>query len=51
MRICVNNAHCRCFTMAADAIPVLIELSMRQLAAGIPFEGVAQRDAVRTLRH
>jgi hypothetical protein len=30
-------------TMAADAI--LFELGVRQLAARIPFEGVAQRDA------
>jgi hypothetical protein len=36
-------------TMAADA--KLFELGVRQLAAGIPFEGIAQRDAVRTLRH
>jgi hypothetical protein len=33
--------------MAADA--VLFELGMRQLAALIPFEGVAQPDAFRTL--
>jgi hypothetical protein len=33
-------------TMAADAI--LLELGVRQLAARIPFAGVAQRDAVRT---
>jgi hypothetical protein len=32
--------------MAADAI--LVELDVRQLASRIPFEGVAQRDAVRT---
>jgi hypothetical protein len=35
----------RPLTMAADAI--LFELGVRQLAARIPFEGVAQRDAVR----
>jgi hypothetical protein len=34
-------------TMAADA--KLFELGVRQLPAWIPFEGVAQRDAVRTL--
>jgi hypothetical protein len=33
--------------MAADA--KLFELGVRQLAAQIPFEVVAQRDAVRTL--
>jgi hypothetical protein len=32
--------------MAADA--KLVEIGVRQLAARIPFEGVAQRDAVRT---
>jgi hypothetical protein len=32
-------------TMAADATP--FELGVRQLSARIPFEGVAQRDAVR----
>jgi hypothetical protein len=32
-------------TMAADA--TLFELGVRQLAARISFEGVAQRDAVR----
>jgi hypothetical protein len=32
-------------TMAADA--TLFELGMLQLAARIPFEGMAQRDAVR----
>jgi hypothetical protein len=32
-------------TMAAEA--TLFELGVRQLAAQIPFEGVAQRDAVR----
>jgi hypothetical protein len=31
--------------MAADA--TLFELGVRQLAARIPFEGVAQRDVVR----
>jgi hypothetical protein len=31
--------------MAADA--TLFELGVRQLATRIPFEGVAQRDAVR----
>jgi hypothetical protein len=36
-------------TIAAGAI--LFELGVRQLAARIPFEDVAQRDAVRTLRH
>jgi hypothetical protein len=35
--------------MAADAI--LFELGVGQLAARIPFEGMAQRDAVRTLGH
>jgi hypothetical protein len=35
--------------MAAD--PTLFELGVCQLAAWIPFESVAQRDAVRTLRH
>jgi hypothetical protein len=35
-------------TMAADAI--LFELGVPQLAAGIPFEGMAQGAAVRTLR-
>jgi hypothetical protein len=34
-------------TMAADA--KLFELSVHQLAARIQFEGVAQRDNVRTL--
>jgi hypothetical protein len=34
-------------TRAADA--KLFELGVRQLAAGIPFEGVAQCDAVQTL--
>jgi hypothetical protein len=34
-------------TMAADAI--LFELGVRQLAARLPFEGVAQNNAVRTL--
>jgi hypothetical protein len=36
-------------TMAADAI--LFELGVRQISARIPFEGVVQRDAVRTLNH
>jgi hypothetical protein len=36
-------------TMAAEA--KFYELGVRQLAARIPFEGVAQRDAVRTFRH
>jgi hypothetical protein len=36
-------------TMAADEI--VFELGVRQLAARIPFEGVAQHYAVRTLRH
>jgi mRNA-degrading endonuclease toxin of MazEF toxin-antitoxin module len=36
-------------TIAADAI--LFELGVRQLATQIPFEGVAQHDAVRTLQH
>jgi mRNA-degrading endonuclease toxin of MazEF toxin-antitoxin module len=36
-------------TMAADTI--LFELVVRQLVAGIPFEGVAQCDAVRTVQH
>jgi hypothetical protein len=36
-------------TMAADAI--LFELGVRHLAAPIPFEGMAQHDAVRTIRH
>jgi hypothetical protein len=35
-------------TIAADAI--LFELGGRQLAAWIPFESMAQRDSVRTLR-
>jgi hypothetical protein len=35
--------------MAADA--KLFEFVVRQLAAHIPYEGVAQHDAVRTLRH
>jgi hypothetical protein len=34
-------------TMAADAI--LIELGVCQIASRIPFEGVAQHDAERTL--
>jgi hypothetical protein len=34
-------------TMASNA--KLFELGVRQLAARIPFKGVAQRDAVRTL--
>jgi hypothetical protein len=34
-------------TMAADA--KLFELGVRQLAARKPFEGMSQRDAVRTL--
>jgi hypothetical protein len=34
-------------TMAADA--VLFELGVCQLAARTPFEGMTQRDAVRTL--
>jgi hypothetical protein len=34
-------------TMAADA--KLFELGVHKLAAWIPFEGVAQRDAVRTI--
>jgi hypothetical protein len=34
--------------MAAEA--VLFELGVRQIAARIPFEGVAQRDALRTLQ-
>jgi hypothetical protein len=33
--------------MAADA--KLVELGVRILASRIPFEGIAQRDAVRTL--
>jgi hypothetical protein len=36
-------------TMAADA--VLFKPGVSQLAAQIPFEGVAQLDAVRTLQH
>jgi hypothetical protein len=36
-------------TMAADAI--LVELGVRLFASRIPFEGVVQRDAVRTLQH
>jgi hypothetical protein len=36
-------------TMIADA--VLFELGVRQLAARIPFECVAQREALKTLRH
>jgi hypothetical protein len=36
-------------TMAADA--KLFELGVHQLAERIPFEGMAQRDAVRTLQH
>jgi hypothetical protein len=34
-------------TMAAEAIH--FEHGVRQIAARIPFEGVAQRDALRTL--
>jgi hypothetical protein len=36
-------------TIAADA--KLFKLGVRQLAARIPFEGVAQCDALRTLGH
>jgi hypothetical protein len=36
-------------TMAAEAI--LVDLGVRQLALRIPFEGVAQREAVKKLRH
>jgi hypothetical protein len=36
-------------TMAADA--KLFELGVHQLAARIQYKGVAQRGAVRTLRH
>jgi hypothetical protein len=35
--------------MAADT--KRFELGVRQLAAQIPFEGMLQRDDVRTLRH
>jgi hypothetical protein len=35
-------------TMAADS--VLFGLGLRQLAARIPYEGVVQRDALRTLQ-
>jgi hypothetical protein len=43
------NVLQRPLTMAADSR--LFELGVRQLAARTPFEGLAQRDAVRTLRH
>jgi hypothetical protein len=36
-------------TMAADA--VLFEFGVCQLAAQIPFEGVSQHEALRTLRY
>jgi hypothetical protein len=36
-------------TMTTDA--VLLKLGVRQLAERIPLEGVAQRDALRALRH
>jgi hypothetical protein len=47
MCIRIANARRVPLTMAAEA--VLFELGVRQLAARIPLEGVAQHDALRTL--
>jgi hypothetical protein len=50
--MCIRVANARRYNSVPPTIAAeLFELGVRQLAARIPYEGVLQRDAVRTLRH